>query len=313
MSKRYLFIVPGRLGDALMITPALRLLKHCQPDSQIDVLAYSELSEEVYRNNPNCGKILNLQSILNGNVRAEDYDLLIAPHLIPDLKHLGEAFPRPMLLAEKPNFAVHQSAQALRFIGDVFCNENYHLYYPYEIYPDEQDQSWANAVLDQRYKYIGMHLGCHGINKTSKKLFSWPRKTRHRKLWPVSHYIALAKFLQESYPHHKIVLTGGPNEIPLSQKFMQEIPNAINLMGQTSVLQLAAVMQRFSVYICPDSGTMHLACAVNIPLVTLFGPTDAMRTGPFLARHQKILQQKNLEELPVEDVVSAVHDVMRSL
>lgn len=294
-----------------MLTPALRLLKHCQPDSAINILAYSEMAAEVYSNNPYCEKILDLQSILNGGVCAEDYDLMIAAHLISDLKHLSENFPRPILLTEKPNFAVHQADQALRFIARVFGNENHPKDYPYEIYPDQQDESWANSVLASRHKYIGMHLGCHGINKTSRKLFSWPRKTRHRKLWPVAHYISLAKSLLENHPHHKIVLTGGPNELPLSRELMRQIPDAINLMGQTSVLQLAAVMQRFSVYICPDSGTMHLACAANVPLVALFGPTDAKRTGPYMAKRKKVLQQSNLEMLEVEDVVAAVRDVIR--
>lgn len=293
-----------------MITPALRLLKRCQPDCHVDILAYSELAAEVYRHNPHCEKILDLQTLVSAQVRAEDYDLLIAAHLIPDLKHLGENFPRPMLLTEKPNFDVHQAIQALKFIEHVFCIEPHELNYPYEIYPSAEDESWADKVLNPTHQYIGLHLGCHGINKTSKKLFSWPRKTRHRKLWPVSQYITLARALREIYPHHKIVLTGGANEIPLAEEFMREVPDAINLMGRTSVLQLAAVMERFSVYVCPDSGTMHLACAMNTPLVALFGPTDAKRTGPYMAKHQITLQQKNLEALQVDDVVSAVRDLM---
>ena len=58
----------------------------------------------------------------------------------------------------------------------------------------------------------------------------------------------------------------------------------IDLVGQTSLTDLAAVLTRLAVLITGDTGTMHLAAAVDTPIVAIFGLSDPARSGPLTPR-----------------------------
>jgi ADP-heptose:LPS heptosyltransferase len=85
----------------------------------------------------------------------------------------------------------------------------------------------------------------------------------------------------------KVVLVG--NGFPatlaatLTEKF--KTPNVIDMVGQTSLGQLAALLKAAAAGVGPDSGPGHVATAVKTPFVTLFGPTSPQRTAPFGNHH----------------------------
>ncbi len=55
----------------------------------------------------------------------------------------------------------------------------------------------------------------------------------------------------------------------------------MSLVGKTTLRQLVALLEKASLVIANDSGPMHIAAALGRPLVTLFGPTNPVRTGPY--------------------------------
>jgi ADP-heptose:LPS heptosyltransferase len=73
------------------------------------------------------------------------------------------------------------------------------------------------------------------------------------------------------------VLAGGPDAVPLAAS----LPGVINLAGKTNLRQLVALLERASLVIANDTGPMHIAAALGRPLVTMFGPTSPVRTGPY--------------------------------
>jgi heptosyltransferase-1 len=85
----------------------------------------------------------------------------------------------------------------------------------------------------------------------------------------------------------KVVLVGDSSRASmaadLTQKF--QTPDVIDLVGQTSLAQLAALLKAAAVGVGPDSGPGHVATAVKTPFVTLFGPTSPQRTAPFGNHH----------------------------
>lgn len=112
----------------------------------------------------------------------------------------------------------------------------------------------------------------------------WPTK-----LWPEAHFAQLADRLVERR-QAGIFFTGGPedrNVIEAIQKKMRQ--PAVNLAGRTNLLELAALFTRMDCVITTDTGPMHLAAAVDAPVVAIFGPTSPARTGPYRAR-SRILQ-----------------------
>jgi 3-deoxy-D-manno-octulosonic-acid transferase/heptosyltransferase-1 len=66
---------------------------------------------------------------------------------------------------------------------------------------------------------------------------------------------------------------------------------SINLGGETTLLDLAALYQSASLLVTTDSGPMHIAAAVGTPAIALFGPTDPLRTGPYGKNHTVIRKE----------------------
>jgi ADP-heptose:LPS heptosyltransferase len=117
------------------------------------------------------------------------------------------------------------------------------------------------------------------------------------------------------------VAAGSPDEVELAS----QLTGAINVAGKTTLRQLVALLQRASLVVANDSGPMHVAAALARPLVTPFGPTNPVRTGPY-RREDAVLRldlpcspcysrtcshQSCLQWLDVESVLSLAETQMR--
>lgn len=285
---KLLFVVPARLGDAIMLTPALARLKEVQHGCQIDILAMSTLGASAFENNPNCNTIYIFEGVEKLPFPSDAYQLIVLAHSDRESRMLDvlKAINLPIVLIEEADPEQSQPLQSLRFIDRVFSRTGKNPdHIGYQIFPSQHDFDYASSLLGNHGKMIGIHLGCHGINKGTRFL-SWGKKKQHQKLWPIQSYIAFARAFYERNPDYVFVITGGENERHLADEFSRglDLP-VINITGQTSTLQTAAIMKRFSVYLTPDTGTMHLACAMEVPLIALFGPTSVKRTGPYPNHH----------------------------
>ena len=78
------------------------------------------------------------------------------------------------------------------------------------------------------------------------------------------------------------MLAGAPDETEVAGQVAAAAgEGVINLAGRTSVAQMIALVAGASVVVMNDTGPMHLAAALGRPLVTVFGPTSPVRTGPY--------------------------------
>lgn len=109
--------------------------------------------------------------------------------------------------------------------------------------------------------------------------------SKPRNRWPPAHFGALARLLAGNAA--AVVLVGGPGDREAAESVAHAAGGAValDLVGRTGLLELAAVLARAAQVVSADTGPMHLAVAVGAPVVALFGPADAQRTGPFGARH----------------------------
>lgn len=108
--------------------------------------------------------------------------------------------------------------------------------------------------------------------------------------WPVGHFAALARELQETL-NARLLLTGGPGEVEIVKEISNrlELPHA-NLAGTTSLPVLAGMAQCCDLFVCPDSGPMHLAAAVGTPIVGIYALDEdfPQRWAPFGVPHKII-------------------------
>ena len=101
------------------------------------------------------------------------------------------------------------------------------------------------------------------------------------KRWPAERFSALGSLLQDQ-SKATVLITGSRNEKELAESIsslMTQKP--IDLMGQTSLRMLAGLVSQANLFITNDSGPMHMANALKIPVVAVFGPTDPSVTGPY--------------------------------
>ncbi len=98
--------------------------------------------------------------------------------------------------------------------------------------------------------------------------------------WPAEYFARVADTLAQQFDA-AIVLTGGPGEEQTVQAVIDamHVP-ALSLAGKTSLGSLAALMKHFELFISNDTGPSHIACAVDCPSITLFGPADVRRWAP---------------------------------
>ncbi|MBW1748232.1 MAG: glycosyltransferase family 9 protein, partial [Deltaproteobacteria bacterium] len=141
------------------------------------------------------------------------------------------------------------------------------------------------------------------------------------KLWANKKFSQLADILIDRYDA-KIVFTGGPEDGSTIQDIMAAMKgHAVNLAGHTTLKMLAALYQKVDFVVSTDTGPMHMAAAVGIPVVALFGPTAPWRTGPFGTGHQIVRGGPEcspcfkrecktidcMEQISVQQVVDAIH------
>jgi ADP-heptose:LPS heptosyltransferase len=132
------------------------------------------------------------------------------------------------------------------------------------------------------------------------------------KRWPVAHW----RTLIESAPGERFVIFGTARDLPIANAVAAGFPGdrVQNLAGQTDLAAFSQRLRTCRLLVTNDTGGMHLANAVGVPLVALFGPTNPLRTGPVFAAPVTLLQPPgcpatgggNLADLRPETVMAAV-------
>ncbi len=154
------------------------------------------------------------------------------------------------------------------------------------------------------------------------------------KRWPLERYRELARRLVHELSA-EVILIGGPDDAALNEQLLEGLDVSagaiINLAGKTSIGQLAAQLERCVLFIGNDSSPMHLAAAVGIPVIAIFGPTSPQEYGPyslddprhialwhhptgqpcfFLGKMQTCTHCTCMQAVTIEEVWSAVRSLM---
>jgi ADP-heptose:LPS heptosyltransferase len=139
------------------------------------------------------------------------------------------------------------------------------------LYLKDSDRQWAKDF----WKSKGV-----AMEDRSKVIILHPGSGSKKKVWPLERFLSLAHTLQDHF-RSKILIALGPAEGPEVQKTFEEMgPNSFILAKGFTLLQLASVMERCWFYIGNDSGISHLAAALGLPVIVIFGPTDHKAWSP---------------------------------
>lgn len=257
--NRILIIRLSSLGDILLTTPLIRSIKTQYPQITIDFLL-----KEQYQNTLNHNKYISNLFLYESDLKKLNdysYDLVIdlqnnfrSRKIVKDLKVPALKFRKHdldkfLLVKFKINRLKNLPQIPIRYadtIPNFKLDENgLDIFLPKDIKPNLKDE----------IKYIGFAPG-----------------SRHfTKMWPIEYYIELGKSLSNN--GYKVALLGGKNDRKICDEINKGITSSIDLSNDDDLFQTAVDMQQCSAIICNDSGLMHLACALKIPVLTFFGST----------------------------------------
>ncbi len=276
MIKRILIIQTAFIGDVILITPLIRATKELYPQARIDALVVPGAAK-LLKNNPYLNEVLTYskrdKALLSmrymiSTLKAREYDLAISPHssgrthLLMYLARIPQriGFDRgtmPFLLTAKTPHpkGIHKAKKNLALLKLLTEQE---FDQQTELFPSAEDKSKVDELL---------------LPLQSQKLIAMaPGSVWATKCWPVEHYAELAKALSDK-GGYGIILIGGKEDKPKCDIIRQSCPKALNLAGETNLLESAAAIANCQLMICNDSGALHIANAMQTRVIAFFGPT----------------------------------------
>lgn len=264
--KKILIIRLSSLGDILLSTPVIRILKKKFKDLQIDFVLKKQY-KDVLNLNPHISDIFLYEKekekigALISELRIRDYNAVI------DLQN---------------NFRSSEITRALKTNTYKFSKRTFNKFLLVNFKINRLKDA---PQIPDRYTYSipGLEPDGEGLElysenhpspatKGKEKLIGIAPGSRHfTKMWPKEYYESLGNLLTES--GFSIALLGGKEDLPVCSEISAKIPGSINICNDDNLLQTASDMKKCMAVVCNDSGMMHTACAVKVPVLAIYGST----------------------------------------
>jgi len=287
--RNILVIKIGAIGDVILAVPSLKALRAKFPDAKIKVLVGVQSREALGR----CpyindlivsdfkGKDGSLRGLLRvaGELRKNCFDIAIdlqnnrKSHILAALSLAPERYGYDNgKLSFLLNNSIKDDAPFLDPIEHQFRTLKLAGVKPVEkaleLWTSASDEEAAKKFLAD--SWVKESQALIGINVRASS--RWETKN-----WPPAYIAELCDRLAKEL-NIRAVLTGAKNDAGFAEEIAKLTKSKpIIAAGKTSLMELAALVRHFSVYLTPDSAPMHIAAAVGTPFVALFGPTDPAR------------------------------------
>jgi len=290
-------IKPCCLGDLLMTTPLLEVIQRNYPEATITYVAGS-WSKVIPEHHPAVNTILDCGTIgLSGRYSIFDYMKLVLQlrRLHFDLAFVLDRSPMltllPWLAGMPRRVGPDSLGRGFSLTDRVPVSASpAHLQHQAEIYLDLA-RALKLAIGEPRMHFAPTAEDAQGIQQSSRLQIavfpgggSNPGMELTAKRWPLERYRELVRKLVDELDA-QVLLIGGPEDVALNQALLVGLDLAagsvIDLAGKTSIGQLAAQLKACALFIGNDSSPMHLAAAVGIPVIAIFGPTSPQEYGPY--------------------------------
>jgi heptosyltransferase-2 len=289
------------VGDAIMALPALRAVRARFPEARIAIVARPYVAD-IYRGQKICDELISYdpegthaglsgRERLAQELRAQKFDVALL---------LQNAFDAAWLawragIPERIGYA--------RDVRSLLLTEKIPVPKPGEIPPHEQfyylellrRAGWIDSLPNESFVRLDLAeeqrlraeetLAASGARRNVLRIaIGAGASYGSAKCWPPDRF---ADFVNRFRGHTdaEVILFGTPPEHAVSDAIAAKIKGpSISLVGKTAVADLAALLARCHLFVGNDSGAMHVAAAVGLPVVGIFGPTDPRGTAPITPR-----------------------------
>ena len=342
--QRILIVRTDRLGDLLLSTPVVRALRQRFPQSYISMLV-SPYTKDVLEGNPALDEIITFDKDARNSqgwwaafrfarfLRKKKFDLAIVLHPTTRMhlliflagipKRLGYDHKFGFLLTDRIKHTKHYGQKheteyaldLVRYLGIEPVDKT--LFMPIK----QESEIWLENLFNQAQ-----------IKGSDKLLVIHPTASCRSRIWPAERYAQVADQLAGQYGF-KVVIVSGPRDAQKAQEVIKNMHSqaTLNLAGKTSISQLASLLKRSQLFISTDSGPMHVASALGVPVITIFGRSQAglspQRWGPLGAKSRVLYKtvgcticlahncQKDFacpKATTVEDVLKAAESILKN-
>jgi ADP-heptose:LPS heptosyltransferase len=306
-TKPYLFVSSQRLGDVVFTTPCFVKLREIMPEAVFDVVAHSTVARQALQNNPYIRQTF-LASDFDLVAHRDEYDAILPMINNSYVREYLAPLDDVDMIEPKPD-EIHWIDYFWGYLQRHFPALMAHSVDHYELYPGIEDDAYAKKTLQKLPEdalIIAMHMGTNRSQRYGKhilkRLFNWKLDCADSKCWPFDNFQALMRRIQKAYPNAYFVLTGSPSEAYLI-RYIKDQSRVINLIGKTSVLQLAAVLSRSDILITGDTGPLHVACAMKTPLIGLYGRVPPSVSGPRpICERNQVIHDETMASITVAEV-----------
>ena len=291
-AMRILVVKISSVGDVILITASLKAIRQQFPTARICVLV-GEASRRILQrcpyvdelivvdfNNRDRGlkrlwqigrkllqykfdKVIDLQN----NSRSHLLTFLSFPKESYGFKRgrFGFLLTNPVKSLNNNLPPVEHQYQILGQLGMVYSKENL-----LELWPSEKEKQSAVRLLES--EWVSSNTIAVGVNIAASG--RWGTKN-----WPVEYIARLCDILAAK--NIRVIVTGMDKDRALAKQLssLTKTKPAI-LIGKTDLMELAVVIKQCKVFISPDSAPLHIAAAMKVPVIALFGPTSSQRHMP---------------------------------
>src|ERR1700733_7193369 len=306
--KILLLAFPG-IGDALLATPMIELLRRAKPDAEIHAFVMFSSTREMYEADPFIDKVHHFDFLNRSKpdaikfvrtLRRERFDISI--NIYPQNRREYNAI--AFMVRAKKRLAIRyrrRDAQNLSWLNTdtileddtLHCvEENVRLLSVLGIQHDLTESSLPKLRMNlgetlegfadkwmSEHSFTGDELliGFHA----GTALF----KNHIRRRWEPEKFAELAIRLSKELSA-KVLLFGGPDDLDANEIILKKAAGYIIPVESKSILDSAAVMQRLKLFVSNDSALMHIAGALELNTVAIFGPTNETYVHPWKTRYK---------------------------
>ncbi|NQU08156.1 MAG: glycosyltransferase family 9 protein [Candidatus Abyssubacteria bacterium] len=290
--RKLLLVHFSGIGNFVMFTPVINELKDRYPDADISLLLPANGCADVIKGHEHIKEIIVFDFFrhkwrkeflgLLMQVRGKKYDTVIvspmrfAGALIAFFSGAGNRVGHRYQFGPLKNSSfLYTHPVDLDDIREHEVEQNLNLLKPFNITASavprmivHSDNGSGNVdfALSADKKRIGIHAGC-GADQTERR-------------WPKECFIELAKKLEKTFDMDLVFFAG-----PCERELVSEIVDSVNgnslLVTDKPLKEVIRIIDRCHYFVTTDSGLGHIANALGIPTLAIFGPANSNRTGPY--------------------------------
>ena len=288
--RRILLIGPSNIGDAILAGGVLQALAERFPQAHL-TLVVGERAKPLFAEDPRVQTLVDADRFASplGRIQLAAALWRYHPHVVADLRHtLYPLLLKPLqawrYLRRPPRAVVHvrdRHLWALRAqVPEARLPRR-----GARAAPGEGGAVWWSAKDAAHVAALWRRWGLDGARRV---VVISPGARSHIKRWLPEGFARVADRLIAD-AGAQVVFSGEPDEKPVVDDILGLMRRrAVSAVGLTTIRQLGALMRRAQLVITNDSAALHVASAVDVPTLALFGPTDAGKYGPTAARRRAL-------------------------